>query len=286
MSEFSNLITSTSFNDGNDASKVDNDGVKEFRPKPGSRRSRSSANSSRKTSAHSENCLERTLHCLSHVPCGSIVAWILLFLGLGGVTGSLLIGVFRTRDLLEDDRILWFMEFTLIGVVSGMFVIGTCLLIVGHFSSEPNSRHAFNTSRKNLCGRGLNIFMLILTYILLVAWLLTSAILIIPVGAFTLLIYLYEVKDVKSIDLANYGFESKVIKGDDLERFRNEGQDLLICYGAAYLCAVFIIISLIHFLMCISANITHLRDARFATLNAYEEAEDAQNAKQLNDTTM
>ena len=42
----------------------------------------------------------------------------------------------------------------------------------------------------------------------------------------------------------------------------------------------------IHFLMCISANITHLRDARFATLNAYEEAEDAQNAKQLNDTTM
>jgi len=44
----------------------------------------------------------------------------------------------------------------------------------------------------------------------------------------------------------------------------------------------------IHFLMCISANITHLRDARFATLNAYDDAEDAQhqNAKQLNDTTM
>ena len=51
------------------------------------------------------------------------------------------------------------MEFTLIGVISGMFVIGTCLLIMCHYSSDPNSRHAFNTSRKNTCARGLNIFV-------------------------------------------------------------------------------------------------------------------------------
>jgi len=54
---------------------------------------------------------------------------------------------------------LWFMEYTIIGVVCGMFVIGTCLLTLGHFSSEPNSRHAFNSSRKNTCGQGLNIFV-------------------------------------------------------------------------------------------------------------------------------
>lgn len=236
--------------------------------------------------SHSENCLERTLHCLSHVPCASLVAWIVLFLGLGGVTGSLLIGAGKTRDLLEDDRMLWFMEFTLIGVVAGMFVIGTCLLIVCHFSSDPNSRHAFNTSRKNTCARGLNIFMLVLGYILLLAWVFASAILIIPVGAFTLFIIVKDSEDVKSIDLSNYGFHSRIISGEDLERFTNECRDLLMCYTAAYFSAILVIISLVHFLMCISANITHLRDARFATLNAYEEAEDAQQAKQLNDTTM
>lgn len=236
--------------------------------------------------SHSENCLERTLHCLSHVPCASLVAWIVLFLGLGGVTGSLLIGADKTRDLLEDDRMLWFMEFTLIGVVAGMFVIGTCLLIVCHFSSDPNSRHAFNTSRKNTCARGLNIFMLVLGYILLLAWVFASAILIIPVGAFTLFIIVKDSEDVKSIDLSNYGFHSRIISGEDLERFTNECRDLLMCYTAAYFSAILVIISLVHFLMCISANITHLRDARFATLNAYEEAEDAQQAKQLNDTTM
>ncbi|XP_053398848.1 uncharacterized protein LOC123556604 isoform X4 [Mercenaria mercenaria] len=236
--------------------------------------------------SHSENCLERTLHCLSHVPCASLVAWIILFLGLGGVTGSLLIGADRTRDLLEDDRMLWFMEFTLIGVIAGMFVIGTCLLVVCHFSSDPNSRHAFNTSTKNTCARGLNIFMLVLSYILVLAWVFVSAILVIPVGAFTLLIVMVDYQDVTSIDLSHYGCHSRIISGEDLERFTNEGRDLLICYTAAYFSAVLVIISLIHFLMCISANITHLRDARFATLNAYEEAEDAQNAKQLNDTTM
>ena len=38
--------------------------------------------------------------------------------------------------------------------------------------------------------------------------------------------------------------------------------------------------------MCISANITHLRETRFATLNAYEEADEAQNSKHVVDTTM
>lgn len=236
--------------------------------------------------AHSDNCLERTLHCLSHVPCASLVAWIALFVGLGGVTGSLLVGADRTRDLLEDDRMLWFMEYSLIGVVAGMFVIGTCLLVLGHFSSEPTSRHAFNSSGKNTCGRGLNIFMLVLSYILLLAWIFASAILTIPVGALTLLIILKDYKKVRCVQLSNYGFDFREICDTQLERFTNEGRDLLICYTVAYFCAVLVIISLVHFLMCISANITHLRDARFATLNAYEEAEDAQHAKQLNDTTM
>ncbi|XP_052793709.1 neuronal membrane glycoprotein M6-a-like isoform X2 [Mya arenaria] len=239
--------------------------------------------------AHSDSCLDRTLHCLSHVPCASLLAWILLLIGLGGFTGSLLAGADRTRDLLEEDRLLWFIEYTIIGVVCGMFVIGTCLLIVAHFSSEPSSRHAFNTSSKNTCGRVLNIVMVILSYILCVAWLVTSAILSIPVTALGLLWYLVDFKHVDCINLANYGFDARELCNKDndrgLERFTNHGKDLLCYYGAALISSFVIIISLIHFLMCMSANITHLRDARFATLNAYEEAEEAP-AKPLNDTTM
>lgn len=55
-------------------------------------------------SAHSDSCIQRVFHCLSHVPCASLIAWILLILGLGGVTGSLLFGSRKTRDLLEDEE--------------------------------------------------------------------------------------------------------------------------------------------------------------------------------------
>ncbi|XP_052277971.1 uncharacterized protein LOC127876662 isoform X4 [Dreissena polymorpha] len=244
-------------------------------------------------SAHSENCLERTLHCLSHVPCASLVAWIALLVGLGGLTGSLLVGAHRTRDLLEEKELLWFMEYTIIGVVCGMFVIGTCLLVLGHVSSEPSCRHCFNTSGKNTCGRVLNIMMLVLSYILCVAWVLASALLFIPVTGLGLLLYLVDIKRVTQIDLANYGFNQRLIVNADtergLEKFTAHGKDLLHYYGAAYISAVIIIISLVHFLMCISANVTHLREARLATLNAYDDAEEAHPQsppKQLNDTTM
>lgn len=42
----------------------------------------------------------------------------------------------------------------------------------------------------------------------------------------------------------------------------------------------------IHFLICVSANITHLRDNRFATLNAYEGEEIRNSKHSVLDTNM
>ena len=42
----------------------------------------------------------------------------------------------------------------------------------------------------------------------------------------------------------------------------------------------------VHFLICISANITHLRDNRFATLNAYETEELRNSKHSVLDTNM
>lgn len=236
-------------------------------------------------SAQSESCFTRCLRCMSHVPCASLIAWIMLLLGLGGVTGSLLVAADRTRDLLEDERILWFVEYMIIGIAVGMFVVSTCLLIVGHFSSEPNNRHVFNTMGKNACAWCLNIFMLILSYVLILAWIFASALLIVPVTALGLLIYLQHFKHITCINLEHYGYSFKDICNDDLVRFINHCRDLLLCYGATYISSIIIIISLVHFLMCISANITHLRDAKFETLNTYD-VNRAQNAKQINDTSI
>lgn len=56
-------------------------------------------------SVRSDNCCDRILRCLSYVPCGSLVAWIILLLGLGGLAGGLVVGTQKARDLLRNDKL-------------------------------------------------------------------------------------------------------------------------------------------------------------------------------------
>ncbi|XP_060070243.1 neuronal membrane glycoprotein M6-b-like [Ylistrum balloti] len=236
--------------------------------------------------ARNDKCSDRLLHCLSQVPCASLIAWIILLMGLGGLTGSLLIGVQKTRDLFDSDQWFWFIEYTLTGVVVGMFLIGTALLCVGHISTDPTSRHLFHTTKRNTCGQGLNMFLLVISYILGFAWTVVTSILAIPL--FLLLVLILIKNKVNCIDLINYGLSEMELCGEDLDDFARKGQDLLISYIVAYVSSVLIVISLIHFMIVISANISHLKDHRLATLNAYSETtEEVRNSKHsIVDTTM
>ncbi|XP_050417833.1 uncharacterized protein LOC126831174 isoform X2 [Patella vulgata] len=232
-----------------------------------------------KKKARNPNCCERFLKCLSHVPCASLIAWIILLLGLGGLTGSLLIGSRKTRDLLNNQPLLWFMDFTLIGVIVSMFVLGTVFLIIGHISSEPTSRRVFNSSSKNRCARGLNMGFLSFVYFLTVCWILASALLFIPLVMLGILYYVTEYDGLTSLNLKYYGFEDRHLDGETLDEFMMQAKDVLICYSCAYVSSLLVVISMIHFLISITANITHLTDNRFAALNAYEPGEEMRNSK-------
>ncbi|XP_033742301.1 neuronal membrane glycoprotein M6-b-like isoform X2 [Pecten maximus] len=241
---------------------------------------------SKEKETRNDKCSDRLLHCLSQVPCASLIAWIILLMGLGGLTGSLLIGVQKTRDLFESDQWFWFIEYTLTGVVVGMFLIGTALLCVGHISTDPTSRHLFHTTKRNTCGQGLNMFLLVISYILGFAWTVVTSILAIPL--FLLLVLILIKNKVTCIDLINYGLSEMKLCGEDLDDFARKGQDLMISYIVAYISSVLIVISLIHFMIVISANISHMKDHRLATLNAYSETtEEVRNSKHsIVDTTM
>lgn len=226
------------------------------------------------------NCCESLVKCLGLVPCPSLLSWIVLLLGLGCLTGSLLIGTWRTRDLLKNDiDLLWFMEYTIIGVVIGMFVVGTLLLTAGHLSTEPTSRRIFNSFTKNRCAQGLNIFALVVTYILTLAWILITALLATPL---VVLINIYIVNP-NEIHPQHYGFNSSLIPNS---KFKEDGDNLLITYGVAFFGSLLVVNSMICFIICIAANITHLRDNRFATLNAYGSEEVRNSKHSVVDTNM
>ncbi|XP_071088708.1 neuronal membrane glycoprotein M6-a-like isoform X2 [Haliotis cracherodii] len=255
-----------------------------------------------KRTVRGDTCCDKFLRCLSHVPCASLIAWIILFMGLGGVTGSLLIGTYKTRALLEypdvprfhkydvvstngngtmeleertevGGQMLWFVELMLIGVVVSMFVLGTLFLLCGHLSTDPTSRRVFNSSAKNRCARGLNIFLLMFVYFLTLVWVLALALLTVPLVLLGMLFILTGHTGLTCIDLKNYGFSERNMCGEELNVFTTKAKDVLICYSACYFSALLVVVSLIHFLISISANITHLKDNRFVTLNAYETEE-------------
>ena len=54
-------------------------------------------------SARNLTCCEKIIKCLSHVPFASLIAWIILVIGLGAITGNLLVGAHRSRDLLKSS---------------------------------------------------------------------------------------------------------------------------------------------------------------------------------------
>lgn len=235
-------------------------------------------------STRKENCCDKFLTCLSHVPCASLIAWIILLLGLGGLTGSLLYGVTKCRKIMEDGTFWWFMEFTVIGVVVIMFVLGTLFLVIAHLSSDPTNRYVFNTSKKNMCARGLNIFVLFIAYFLAVIWVAGSSLAVMPLLVSTFILST-DFKKGDCIELKYYGLEKKVCD-PELEVFLKEGKELFTCYIFTYVSSVLVTISMIHFLISISANYTHLKDSRFATYNAYDTEEVRNSKHSMLDTNM
>ncbi|GFO17891.1 neuronal membrane glycoprotein m6-b, partial [Plakobranchus ocellatus] len=187
---------------------------------------------------HNDSCCDKFIKCMSLVPCPTLLAWILLLLGIGCLTGGLLIGTRDTRTLLDDQDLLWFMEYTVIGVSSGMFIVGCLFLLAAHLSSEPTSRRVFNSFRKNKCAQGMNIFALVVCYFLAVCWVLATTIFATPL----VLIINMLIQDSDSVDLGIYGFKGGVKTGTYLNTFKEESKDLLICWGIVF-CSSFLIVN-------------------------------------------
>ncbi|RUS89187.1 hypothetical protein EGW08_003066 [Elysia chlorotica] len=233
---------------------------------------------------HSDTCCDKFLKCLGLVPCPTLLSWILLLLGLGCMVGAILFGTWDTRTLLDDDDLLWFMEYTVIGVSVGMFVVGCLVLLSSHLSSEPTSRRVFNSFKKNRCAQGMNIFALVVCYILTVVWVLATAIFGVPL---VLIINMFIV-DADSVDL---GFLFCVIKLIHFFFFTSVTFFNLLFNNTYFLLksvftAVFFSHPQICFIICITANITHLRDNRFSTLNAYGSEEVRNSKHSVLDTNM
>lgn len=234
-----------------------------------------------------ENGCLRCLNCLARVPCATLAAWVTMAMSTGACVGGLLIAREKTKKMLDDADWMQLLPTICICVVFGMIFIGTLFLLVSVISSGRTSKQVFSSSRKNICGRVLNVFVVMVMVVIQVAWIVLTTILSIPVFLIGILYYQTQVRDINCFNLKHYTlYDDKKFCGEDLRQLYNKSHDAFICYAVAYVAAILVCVSMSYFMICAGSNVVWLRESRFVTYNAYGNDARGRDSMHVVDTKM
>lgn len=236
-----------------------------------------------------EGCCSNCLRCLAGISCRTLSAFVLMLVGIGGFAGGFIVGIKRTRELIDkrmaqDDFTIMpaYMEYIVMGVCIGTGVFGILFFIVGSLSTGWTSRHVFNTSKKNGCARALNVICLIFAFVLHLGWQGITCIMMVPVVLLAVIKIVNMQDAVNCLDLQNYAFPKmrSTECGNAFDLFVKEGMDVLICWAVAVASAIVVVFSLAFFIVCMGSDYRHLQETKFATYNNYEKADGRGNSQE------
>ncbi|KAK2188413.1 hypothetical protein NP493_132g00024 [Ridgeia piscesae] len=178
---------------------------------------------------------------------------------------SLIIAVDRTRTLLEWEHLLDYTDVVCISVMAGMLSAATGFLILSTVSSKPMSSYIFCSTRKNRYARIFNSVIVGAMLVFLAAWVLVCVVITVPVVLLVMLSVLYNIKHVDCINLVHYGLsdEDNPICGMGLTVFYQQSQLILTSYVISLVGSTLVVISLVLYIICTSANVIYLKESPF-----------------------
>lgn len=217
--------------------------------------------------------------CMSRIPYATLIATIMCTLGVIVFCGTLFKGASLSMLMFEQVfkvRLYWIDAIQMIFVIIGacMGALGCMILTVGCLATGATRRKVYRAWRSRVGGRiSCGIFMVV-TYILQIAWILMFAFLVVITFMFTIFCNMCEnprVKDLLDcIEFQQFYFlfpkgtlqdHMKVCGENDIKLFCGDYVDKAeLMFILATAATVLIILSLIHYLMCLSANYAHIRD--------------------------
>uniref|UniRef100_A0A8C4Z585 Neuronal membrane glycoprotein M6-a n=1 Tax=Gadus morhua TaxID=8049 RepID=A0A8C4Z585_GADMO len=232
-----------------------------------------------------KECCER---CVGSLPWASLIATILLYMGVALFCGcghealSGTVGILQNYfeliknpgELLDVFTIIDILKYIIYGLAGGFFVFGVLLLVEGFFTTGA-IRDLYGEFKITACGRCLTAFLMFLAYLFFLVW--------IGVTAFTgLPVFMYfniwsMCQNASLVDGANLCL--------DLRQFGKRGcvctfvcVSLSICPQLdltfhLFVCALAgagaAAIAMVHFLMALAANWGYLKDA--SRMQKYED---------------
>ncbi|XP_076343745.1 neuronal membrane glycoprotein M6-a-like isoform X2 [Tachypleus tridentatus] len=225
-------------------------------------------------------CCGGCLRCMSRIPYATLIATVMCVAGSGLFLGSMYRGTALTLQIFEDlfqIRFHGFTDLRVIFVVIGgvMGVLCLFLLVVGVLATGATRERVYKGWKARVGGRISCALFLVITYILDVTWMLVLACLVIISFIFMVSWGLCNQINVTNgqsqcIDLSHFDFMFP--SGTKYENLRicSEGkvkefckdyvEQATIMYLLATAGCFLVVISLVHYLICLSANYAHIKD--------------------------
>lgn len=218
--------------------------------------------------------------CISRIPYATLIALILSWAGVGVFCGTLYRGVNLTLRLLQDvfrlDKGLGWVEptqLTFIILGASMAALALMILVVAILATGSTRDEVYRSSLGRAGGRIACMLFIMLTYLLLLSWVVVFACCIVMTVFYTLSWGVCNTDEIGwedgFIDFYPYHFmfpkgtmrENMEVRGNaEIKMFcKDYVEHAEVMFIMATISCFVVIVSLVHFLMALSANYAHIR---------------------------
>ncbi|BET01612.1 Myelin proteolipid protein (PLP or lipophilin) [Nesidiocoris tenuis] len=216
--------------------------------------------------------------CMARVPYATFIATIMCIIGVGVFCATMYRGATLSALMLDEVfhlRLSWLeavqTSFVIIGAVMG--ALGLMILFVGFLATGATRHRVYRAWSARVGGRISCAVFMSITYVLQLGWIVMFIFLIIVTVFYTIFWALCSsdrVQNKQCIDFTQFDFMfPKGTRREDMEVCHPQEIKLFckdyvekaeVMFILASFACMLVILSLVHYLMCLSANYAHIRD--------------------------
>lgn len=216
---------------------------------------------------------------VTRIPYATLIATVMCMVGVGVFCGTMYRGASLTVIMMDQvfhQRLIWIETLQIIFVIIGatMGAIGLMILFIGFLATGATRHKVYRAWGSRIGGRISCAIFMAIAYILNIIWILILSFLVIVTFVFTVFWHLCSNPDIESartcINLVQFKFlfpsgvrqEDLNICGNiNIKAFcKDSVEQAEIMFILATVACLLIILSLVHYLMCLAANYAHIRD--------------------------
>ncbi|XP_002737465.1 proteolipid protein DM beta-like [Saccoglossus kowalevskii] len=230
---------------------------------------------------------------MERVPYATAASAIIIIIGVSVFCVYALRAEDGTQQLFNDNGVdendnykasLEYLSKCAYGVTGGTAGMAVILVVIGVLTTDGTRLQLCSRYRVRMCGRVALIFFFLIYYALTIVWFILACGIVVPV-LFSSMLRVYCGNDYETVfnnttsclDLAQYGLgkaDNGTLCNERLIQFCKEGIDIWEDYTLSWGGAALVVVGLIHALICLAANYSHVKDTTKSVSREYEQVHD------------